>query len=336
MRLICRSFLLFGVATTLLFTNFSCTGGLAPHNAELAPSIQPWAIDSAYWADENGTPVLLLGAGIDLLRYPAHDQLFMRLNAAGGNYARLDFSTPTPPGAPVLADNKEPSAPLQLNPTYWEYISDLLGAAAGKKIVLHAYGKPATPPGMTAQQLIDHWQPEWQRRAFPYANIIATASSSQVGQPETKQRINDVALAAFEFNRSLLEGAGVADFPRRIQKEADLNAALSAIRAVRTVEKIIPFWTLTPAPEVLLDETSERVVAARDTSGNYLIYVGKPSKIRVRLATEDQLPLRVTVVGYLGTQRSEVLQPPYGSVFELSTEDERGAWLVMRRLPKGS
>ena len=98
------------------------------------------------------------------------------------------------------------------------------------------------------------------------------------------------------------------------------------------MERLTKFWDLTPAPEILLDGTTASATAAKDDRGNYVIHLAEPSRLRVKLATRGQPRLRFTVVGYLGTQRSEVLEPPYGSVFELSTEDERGAWLVLRRL----
>ena len=96
------------------------------------------------------------------------------------------------------------------------------------------------------------------------------------------------------------------------------------------MERTLRFWDLEIGNDINRSGLTASVVAARDSANNYAIYLDGPRTVKVRLDTKRQVPLRVSVIGYLGTRRSEVLQPPYGSLFELSSEDERGAWLVIR------
>ena len=99
------------------------------------------------------------------------------------------------------------------------------------------------------------------------------------------------------------------------------------LKAIRTVERHLKFWNLKPAPEVLIGNNAH---AATDGEGNYLFYMPTAGEIKVRLPVEDQVPIRVVVVGYLGTQRSELLQPPYGDSFKLFTDEIRGGWMILK------
>lgn len=127
------------------------------------------------------------------------------------------------------------------------------------------------------------------------------------------------------FNRGLLDGAASMTFGEYTQR------ALNALRGLRTVQLHLDLW------EVQLDETildgspGGAVSAATDGRGNYLIYT--PTRGRVALQLDDeQVPRRVTVVGHLGTQRSEILYPPYDRSFSLLSNDERGGWIIIERL----
>lgn len=134
-----------------------------------------------------------------------------------------------------------------------------------------------------------------------------------------------------QFNQALLAGYAAANHAPEPLGNGFSGAALSSIRTVRNIEQSIKFWDLNPAPEIILGETTPGLCyPAKDAEDNYLIYISGPGKVKVRLATEDQRRLRVTVIGYLGTRRSEILEPPYGPTFELTAEDDRGAWLLMK------
>ncbi|WP_273444943.1 hypothetical protein [Neolewinella agarilytica] len=106
------------------------------------------------------------------------------------------------------------------------------------------------------------------------------------------------------------------------------GARLASIRAIRTVERYLRFRDLKPAPEVLIGKNAH---AFTDDQGNFLFYMPTAGEINVRLPVEDQVPIRVVVVGYLGTQRSELLRPPYGNSFKLFTDEIRGGWMILKR-----
>jgi hypothetical protein len=94
------------------------------------------------------------------------------------------------------------------------------------------------------------------------------------------------------------------------------------------VEQHLKFWDLRPAPDLLLEDDSE-AIAATDGKGNYLIYLPGAGSVNLAPDWEEQLPVKVTVVGYLGTQRSELMEPPYGDSFRLYTEEDRGGWMLL-------
>lgn len=133
------------------------------------------------------------------------------------------------------------------------------------------------------------------------------------------------------FNRDLLAGVAAVRHHRPPYGNGFSGAALSSIRAIRTIEKRIRFWDLQPAQEVLADSLKD-IYAAKDQKGNILIYIPTAGEIIIRPGLVRQVPIRVTVIGYLGTQRSEVLNPPYQEEFRLFTEEERGGWMLLELL----
>ncbi len=132
------------------------------------------------------------------------------------------------------------------------------------------------------------------------------------------------------FNRVLLFGAPGAAFTEFTQ------AGLNAIRAVRTVELQVKFWDLHAEPELLSRNNPTSALGAADDAANYLLYIPSAGRVNVALRDGAQVPRRITVVGHLGTQRSEVLRPPYDRRFTLLSNDERGGWMVIKRLENAS
>ncbi|TXF88597.1 hypothetical protein FUA23_14105 [Neolewinella aurantiaca] len=131
------------------------------------------------------------------------------------------------------------------------------------------------------------------------------------------------------FNQSILQGASVA-FHRPKPNGNGLNGlAQASIRGIRVVERHLKFHELRPAPG-LLQEDNTAAMAATDGEGSYLIYLPSAGQVNLSPDWEDQVPVKVTVVGYLGTQRSEILQPPYGDSFRLYTEEEKGGWMILK------
>lgn len=137
------------------------------------------------------------------------------------------------------------------------------------------------------------------------------------------------AISVASFNRKLMGGANAA-FHRPPPNGNGLNgAAQASIRGVRVVAQHLKFWNLRPAPDFLLDDDTE-ARAATDGQGNYLVYLPRAGAVNLVPDWAEQVPVRVTVVGYLGTQRSELLEPPYGDSFRLYTEEERGGWMILQ------
>ncbi|THH41392.1 hypothetical protein [Neolewinella litorea] len=129
------------------------------------------------------------------------------------------------------------------------------------------------------------------------------------------------------FNRELLDGNGRVAYPSFSQR------ALNGLRAVRTVEQKVSFSALRRSNDILGPDNPTGATAAADTSGNFLIYVPTAGRVTFSLPDGRQQPVRrVTVVGHLGTQRSEILRPPYDRRFTLTSNEAKGGWMVIERL----
>ncbi len=128
------------------------------------------------------------------------------------------------------------------------------------------------------------------------------------------------------FNAALLSGSPAQTYRQAVQP------ALNSFRAVRTVERHVNLWEMKIAEDLLGKERPEGTVAAADSSGNYLIYMAGSGAVTIRFRDSSQVARRVTVVGHLGTQRSEVLYPPYDDSFTLRSTEERGGWMIIEPL----
>ena len=320
----------------MLFTTVLYACGPQPVGGREEQAILPWENDSSYFAWGGSEPVLLLGAGNDPFLKTNWRQILEDNHQAGGNYlecvlvggsytSRRPFAYDTA-AATYLLD--------QPDSIYWRHLAELVETAADKGIVINLVGSDGRQygayDGRDSTAFRTRFAQLVQQRTGAHENLIYV----DLKRLTDRERMDQV-IGTFNgqkwYAEQLLGGAGAVDFPFLVDHQRTPSESLSAVRAVRTVESLIAFWDLRPAPEILLNEAA-LVTAARTESEDYVIHLAGPATVRVRLDTEDQVPVRVTVVGYLGTRRSEVLQPPYGSVFELSTEDERGAWLVMQRL----
>ncbi len=141
--------------------------------------------------------------------------------------------------------------------------------------------------------------------------------------------VPDRRINVARFNERILGGAAIA-FHRPKPNGNGMNGlAQASIRGIRVVERHLKFHELKPAPELLLEDDTE-ATAATDGKGNYLIYLPSAGQVNLSPDWESQGPVDVTVVGYLGTQRTEVLQPPYGDSFTLSTKEEKGGWMILK------
>lgn len=130
------------------------------------------------------------------------------------------------------------------------------------------------------------------------------------------------------FNQHLISGASTAFHRARPNGNGMNGSAQTSIRGIRIVELHLKFWDLRPAPEILLEEETI-ASAATDGKGNYLLYLPGAGSVNLSPDWDYQVPVRVTVVGYLGTQNSELLKPPYGDSFRLFTEEAKGGWMIL-------
>ena len=129
-----------------------------------------------------------------------------------------------------------------------------------------------------------------------------------------------------DFSGRLLAGSPAGGYRQPVQE------ALNSIRAVRTVERHLRFWNLTPDDSLLGEERPQGTLAAADSLNNYVVYIPDRGAVTINFRDSSQVARRVTVVGHLGTQRSEVLQPPYDRSFTLMSNEERGGWLLIEQL----
>lgn len=297
------------------------------------PPISLWSSDSTRFSWGGKEPVLLLGAGNSEEAFLERDyeQKLKILAQAGGNFVALQLD-------PKRADN----------PDYRDSLSTYLSACNSEKIAVQLglsgdyYGERDELTGFLKQfpNVIDkrlsvrgrqlpgsaHW-PQlqgWKEEA------------DSLGLPLCLPRISAHGEAAAEgiaaFNRSILAGTALARHAPSPEGDGFSGPALANIRAVRTIERLVKFWDLEPAPEVIPAAAPNTAYAATNGENTFLIYLLTAGEVKLSLGLETQIPLRVTVVGYLGTQKSEILQPPYGETFSLYTEEPRGGWMVIKPL----
>ena len=133
------------------------------------------------------------------------------------------------------------------------------------------------------------------------------------------------------FNRSVMAGAAAVRQRPRPQGDGFSGPALASIRAIRTIENHFNFWELETAPEITPTAAPNKAYPMTDGNNGYLIYLPTAGSVHLQLLDlEEQIPLRVLVIGYLGTQKSELLKPPYDNHFTLYTEEPRGGWMVIK------
>ncbi len=167
---------------------------------------------------------------------------------------------------------------------------------------------------IVSDSLADHPTfPEQQRRAAALGVVLSRPG----GLPCS------IAGTASQFARSLLTGRGCVAYTGLDQ------GRLNSIRAARTVERHLRFRDLY-SPQ----NGSDRWSARRDERGTYVYYMPGRGTVDVVLDEDEQIPRRVTVVGHLGTQRSEVLRPPYRRNFTLQSNEDRGGYLLIEALDR--
>lgn len=261
--------------------------------------IVPWHKDSMVFSWGGREPILLLGAGnaADAFLDPDYEQKLKLLTGSGGNLVLLDFE------AERVRQKK-----------YRDSLVSYLNLCRAERVAVRI-------------QIIGDFsshQSEVLELLKPYQDITLSESS--------RFQCADNARSAFEFNQAVLNGAVAVRHAARPYGLGFSGAALASIRAVRTIEQHVKFWDLRPSPEILPETKSREAIAATNGQNTYVIYLPTAGEVKLSLGLDPQIPLRVIVVGYLGTQKSEILQPPYGDAFSLYTEEPRGGWMVIKPL----
>ena len=135
----------------------------------------------------------------------------------------------------------------------------------------------------------------------------------------------NVAVDVAQFNGMIMDGlpaVAINGFGER---------QFNAVRAARSVGRQLNTLLLRPAAHILPFADAQRARAVTDPRGNYAIYLPGQGAVTVRLDGR-QHRRRVTVVGHLGTRRSEVLEPPYDPEFTLESREPRGGWMLITRM----
>lgn len=294
--------------------------------------IQPWQQDSTYWSWDGKTPVLLLGSGLpenSFLGRGWATQLRI-LSQSGGNYIYLTLTS---------EDLEKES--------YLDSLTAFIKGADQERIAValqidHNEGSTKDWsahfekfPNVIPSKYRTFWPKEQGAANWPELLAYKEDANTQAIPliiPEVLDHGEIAAEGIAGFNRSVLAGAAAVRHASLPKGEGFTSPALTSIRAVRTVENLLKFWDLRPAPEIIPGAAPNSVYAATDDENGYLLYLPTAGSVELQLDIKPQLPLRVTVIGYLGSQKSEILRPPYGDSFTLFTEEPRGGWMVIKPL----
>lgn len=317
-----------------------------------------------YWSWDGKDPVLLLGAGgaTDAFLDPDYKQKLNILDNNGGNYVSIMFHLD-------LHESKEDSliAYLQaaeakgivVNLHIWgSYTKDSshsskIGVRARELLystqrfnnliysldIQDSKARKIAVKGLPSKAIVDYqsFEPpldKQQKGAEHWQQLIDLFAEREAPLPYqfTGVRIfgQDEAEGIGAFNRCVLAGAAVVRHQARPQGAGFSGPALASIRAIRTIEHHFKIWDLKPAPQITPTADPNEAYPMTDGNNGYLIYLPTAGSVFLQLDIEEQIPLKVSVVGYLGTQKSETLNPPYDTGFTLYTEEPRGGWMIIK------
>ena len=172
--------------------------------------------------------------------------------------------------------------------------------------------------GLSTRGVSDNTARRWHNRANKFGLVLDTLSQGSA--------LAGVSATVASFNLAILAGSPAQAL------SAVTPSALNAIRGIRVAERYLRIPDLRVDPGLLVGDRPPATMAARDTLGNYLIHIGGEGAVTVRFPDAAQVPRRVTVIGYLGTQRSEILRPPYDGTFTLTSREPRGGWMLIAPL----
>lgn len=345
----------------MAFLTFGCTPNdqAEPPYPNQYGNIEVWDQNPDFYAWGGKDPVLLLGADGQNWDFN-QDDLELRLGrlvAAGGNLVKfpIHLRNPRVPGQ----DSTKVDSEHRVRSLKWFYghssIRKALDATDRRGVVLDleiTHGAEHPLDTVTQRKLkvvID----TLRAAIGPHRNVILTSDL-----PEIKVLANELDIPSAEpvrrgdvrqktwaargwgpehtYKLALLEGRGGVHFnthPLRPSQQptAPTGLALTTIRSVRSAEQLIEFWKLKPDSSLLVARPGGAPArAARTDAGDVLVYMGGAGSVTLRIPSDGTVPYDVTVIGYLGTKRSERLEPPYDTTFTLRSNEERGGWLLLK------
>jgi hypothetical protein len=195
------------------------------------------------------------------------------------------------------------------------FIDQLLARTAHFNNVIYNYVVPSN--------LHIPWMVYWGKYTEAKAEAMGKRVNINLGIAKPSRM--DIAT----FNKTVLSGQPVVSHPAPPHGNGINGLALASIRGIRVVERFFSFRDLQPASEIF-GGAETLATASTDGEGNYLIYMPTAGSVEIFPAVEQHESVRVTVVGYLGTQRSEILERPFGDSFRLFTEEVRGGWMILK------
>lgn len=216
----------------------------------------------------------------------------------------------TVPGAMLYLDDYRFIRPFQE-----AFVDQLLETTSSFNNVIYSYVVPSN--------MHIPWMVYWGKYTEAKAEEMGKRVNINLGITEPRK----MNIAA--FNQAVLSGQSMVAHPAPPNGNGINGLALASIRGIRVVERFFDFKDLQPAPEIF-NSAETLATAGTDGKGNYLIYMPTAGSVEIFPAVEQHKSIRVTVVGYLGTQRSEVLERPFGDSFRLFTEEVRGGWMILK------
>ncbi len=346
---------------------FSCTDLAQQKALPTGFRLQPSLLYPDYWSWDGKDPILLLGAGGVPNAYmdPEFDRKLNILAENGGNFTTIQYDIGKQGAVSdsllrylAAAGSYEIAVELQLseNPkkepgqlsAQGNHFKSLIRQTQGFKNIMFSLS-PALAAGGFIEELkrqrpdalvdgIDYQNVPLEQEQQPayqhWEQLEGILSTRSRNVPHHVSRVLNFGEIAAEgiaaFNRSVLAGAAVVRHAPRPSGDGFSGASLAGIRAIRTVAQHFDFWTLEHAPEILPTAASNTAYAFTDGFDGFLIYLPTAGAVDLKLDIREQVPMRVSVVGYLGSQKSEILKPPYNDSFTLYTEEPRGGWMLIK------
>ncbi|MEL7160763.1 MAG: hypothetical protein AAFN92_08395 [Bacteroidota bacterium] len=295
--------------------------------------IEPWEEYTKYWAWDGTTPTILLGLSVHDNRFQdsLYHQQIAALADAGGNFLHFRLDSLPYRGNPAFND------------AYWERLETIIDLAEQRRIVIRLELFPQHAPDATAY--LDHvWAASRQHRNVLYWLLSSTNDGHHRAYFEAKVIAEGrifhlatslepfMAISTTELQYAVTGGVPIAAYFPSKNDRAEFSSIFTAIRALRVVGQKFDLFNASPAPHLMKAANADALAVQNPHNGAMLFYLPTGGEINILHGIEPQVPLKFTRIGYLGTVRSETLQPPYPASFRLFTDEERGGWMLLEPL----